>query len=119
MKSKITTLAILDHLTRHRPDVAYVDEMRHTGGAGITLVQSWPLSREADSPYVWRLMHVAANRSHVLRCSWAGQRIAFNVANSQEEAVRDGSKEARRLAKVRREQQNDVRLAEIDADNKE
>ena len=99
---------LLDALTAHTPDSRIVDEMHHSGGAGISFVERWPATmnggweRNTVTVWLWRVMWIPRKDRN-----WQKQvepvRVAFGVSpDGQPGAQRDGRREARRLAKERR-----------------
>lgn len=98
MENPLDTL--LEALTRHRPISIIYDKMLHTGGVGLSRIERWPASglthAEAEGPWLWRVVWYQRGVTSI------PQRIAFGMAESQEDAKRQGRKEARRLAKERR-----------------
>ena len=114
----ITLADLLDTLTADGAKSMFVDEITHTGKAGTTLVERWPLAgigstfygarmvQDADGPWAWRLMHrpATARKHRHYGYNVAPTRIAYGVADSEAEAATLGRAEARRLAKLRRVQ---------------
>ena len=99
----VTRQDLLEALSRNRPSSWLVDEMTHTGGAGISSIERWSIGPTSEGPWVWRVMWIPRR----LR-GWQGrrqcpERLAFGVAETQEEAQAEGRREARRLAKLRRQ----------------
>jgi hypothetical protein len=104
-----TLTDLLDALTIHRAGASTVDEMDHSGGAGVSFVERWPVTytpifHEAPSDlYLWRVMWIPRRERGP---SWARHkpvRIAFGVTSGGEPAAQKaGRAEARRLAKQRR-----------------
>jgi len=99
------TLAVVSLMTEKASDRSTVDEMQHSGGAGITFVERWPLLKSNDlAPvWLWRLMWIPR---HERGPSWQRSRpvrIGYGaVQGGQEAAQRAGRKKARQLAKERR-----------------
>ena len=106
---------LVNRLTLHTPDGSpwTVDEMNHTGGkvGGISLVERWPIVgmnhlygvNPNEVLWVWRVMW----KSHEGRGpGWKRPqyvRLAYGLAVGQENAQAEGRREAKRLAKQRRE----------------
>ena len=98
--------ALADALIKNTPQSRTVDEMAHSGGAGISFVERWAVGFDprdhANHPsdlWVWRVMWAPLDRKHT-----PPTRIAYGVVDGGQEAAQAaGRKEARRLAKTRRE----------------
>ena len=80
-----------------------VDEMHHTGGAGISYIERWSLfgADELLPIWIWRVMWVpfkgrGRNRQVPVKIAYGA------VEGGQPEAQKAGRKEAIRLAKIRR-----------------
>lgn len=93
---------LLDALTTLNPFTKTVDEMRHSGGAGISFLERWPatmntgMDRHTATVWIWRVMWVS-------RKSDIPVRIAFGASPAGEPGARkDAAVAARRLAKLRR-----------------
>jgi len=101
--------SLLDALTNEPPRSYISDEIRHTGGVGVSRVERWPVAGlgslfwvddAAKGPWLWRVSY-RPKGDH--RGSGPFVRIAYGVSPNADEAQVRGRREAIRLAKARRE----------------
>lgn len=78
------------------------DEMHHTGGAGFSEIQRWPVNPskplvldDTENLWVWRVLYRSKRNQ-------TPARMQYGMARGQEAAQKVGRSAARRLAKMRR-----------------
>jgi hypothetical protein len=106
----MTLDSLLDALTQHTPDSRTVDEMAHSGEVGISFVERWPATMNGGwkggtvTVWIWRVMWIPRRVRGGFHRQHKPIRIAYGVSDGgQEGAQAAGRREARRLAKLRRE----------------